>query len=281
MLNNKPISRQYIFAVRSIIIALTILFNFSNRSKAQNRTLSGRIISEDLDTLPYVEIYNSDHVFLGKADIGGRFKINISAKTRTLIFSFLGVEATTVKLNDNCDTIDVVMMWLGTYDFISPRKVDRLRLKRFQNIPNIHLQAYRKGLFLTPTACYWEDFRPDKPALDSIGVVMTRVYKQNKMDFKKLNPGDTVKIRFSGVYRYDGTDTTTLFPYAVSKNNFKYKYAVKARVISKNTRKRGYNLMLKIISCELGDHPAVYRDTIMQVGQVFNYNMKYCDVMLE
>jgi hypothetical protein len=44
------------------------------------------------------------------------------------------------------------------YDFMSARKIDRLRRKRFEKLPVIHQQAYEKGFFKTKTPCYNQAF---------------------------------------------------------------------------------------------------------------------------
>ena len=52
-------------------------------------------------------------------------------------------------------------MKLATYDFISLKKVDKLRMKRFKKLPEFHLTAYKKGIFTTEQACYEQPFMPE------------------------------------------------------------------------------------------------------------------------
>jgi predicted peroxiredoxin len=49
-------------------------------------------------------------------------------------------------------------MYLCSYDFISPKKAGRLRLKRFKKLPELHRNAYNQGVFLTRIACYEQKF---------------------------------------------------------------------------------------------------------------------------
>lgn len=98
----------------------------------------------------------------------GRFTIEVPQNTDMLSFSFVGMEWTFIRLNKSCDILEVVMMYDVIYDFITHRKIDRLRLKRFTKLPEIHQLAYEKGIFLTKSQCYEQDFFPNKPRLDEI-----------------------------------------------------------------------------------------------------------------
>jgi|SRR5690554_805615 len=142
-------------------ISLTIIFLISavtGNLFCQTRTISGRILSEDLEELPVVGIHQIDTTLIGKTDINGHFSIEIPSDTDSLILTFIGFEWTTIKLQANCDTLEVVMMYDVIYDFISARKIDRLRKKRFEKLPVIHQQAYEKGLFKTESPCYTQVF---------------------------------------------------------------------------------------------------------------------------
>ena len=41
-----------------------------------------------------------------------------------------------------------------TYDFITLKKVDRLRMRIFKKLPKLHKEAFEKGIFKTDKACY-------------------------------------------------------------------------------------------------------------------------------
>ena len=128
------------------ILILIILF-IDLGLNGQTRIITGRVVSEDLEALPYVNIKNSEKLLLAKTDLEGRFKISIQQETDKLIFSWIGMELAEIKLHDKCDTVEVVMMYDGTYDFMTLRKVDRLRKKKFDNLPSLHSDAVKNGLF--------------------------------------------------------------------------------------------------------------------------------------
>ena len=50
------------------------------------------------------------------------------------------------------------MMLSGTYDFMTLKKVDRLRMKRFKKLPKLHKEAFAKRIFKTDKACYSQEF---------------------------------------------------------------------------------------------------------------------------
>jgi len=275
--------------MRATIILIAILFFVSNCVTAQIRTIYGHVIYDgDLGPIPGVWIQNKDKVLLGKTGMDGRFKIDMPQNTQTLLLSFIGFERAKIKLKNDCDTIEIVMMESGTYDFISSRKVDRLRLKRFNKLPELHLQAYKKGLFMKESACYTRQFEPEKPQLDSIGNEMSKREKQIKLTFEKLNVGDTVKIPFSdwGGYRADGTDRTTLSYYSIFADMKHYNCVITAIILSKDRHKRGYhkrgyNIVCQVVNCGNCKDPSVFRDKVMKPGEVFDYNMRYFKILDE
>ncbi len=158
------------------IILLLILYFFNQNVFCQDRTIQGCVISEDLKVLSGVYIFNIDTVLIGRTDIDGRFKIDISNKTNKLLLRKLGLEWTTIELQNNCDTVNIIMMYFIRYDLaydFSLRKANRLRLKRFKKIPKLHSQAFYKGLFNKKTICYSREFEPIKPEL-------SKFYKKRK-----------------------------------------------------------------------------------------------------
>ena len=48
----------------------------------------------------------------------------------------------------------------STYDFITFKKEDKLRMKRFKKLPKLHKEAFAKGIFKTDKACYTQEFMP-------------------------------------------------------------------------------------------------------------------------
>lgn len=127
---------------------------------SQNKTIKGRVISDFFETIPGVLIMINDTVEVGKTDLNGFFQINVPISMKKLLFKFLAFDPTVIELVGKCDVIEVVMMSSGTDDFITLKKADRLRMKRFKKLPELHKEAFEKGIFKTDKACYTQEFIP-------------------------------------------------------------------------------------------------------------------------
>jgi hypothetical protein len=144
------------------LLILFIVLGFSTSSLySQNKTVKGRVIDDNLETLAYVSIVINDTVEVGRTDLNGFFQIDIPVSKKKIVFMFLGLEPAIIEFVDKYDEVEVVMMLSGTYDFITLKKVDRLRMKRFKKLPELHKEAFEKDLFKTDRACYTREFIPD------------------------------------------------------------------------------------------------------------------------
>lgn len=160
-----------------IVVMLTIATLLCGINlNAQTRTLIGRVIAEDFDPLPVLEIKSVTNVILGKTDMKGRFKIIIPQDIDRLSFTYLGMESTEIKLMKDCDTIELIMMYDAIYDFITLRKVDRLRKKRFDKLSSLHEDAVKNGLFENSLICYQREFKKYNPP-KSISDSLSKEYK--------------------------------------------------------------------------------------------------------
>lgn len=127
---------------------------------SQNKAIKGRVISDDLEIVPLASIMINDSVEVGRTDLNGFFQIDIPASMEKILFRDIGFEQVTIEFVDKCDEVEVVMMLSSTYDFITLKKADRLRMKRFKMLPELHKEAFEKGLFKTDKPCYTQKFIP-------------------------------------------------------------------------------------------------------------------------
>ncbi|UGS22718.1 hypothetical protein [Flavobacterium channae] len=141
------------------IVITMVLFLFSFFINGQTRSVNGKVISEDLEPLAGVQIRNSDNELLGETDFDGQFKIIISGKNDTLCLDFIGMEFTEIKLKEDCNNVEIIMMYYVIYDFISSKKIDRLRKKRYKKLNEKHLFATDKGIFQYKHSCYIRNFK--------------------------------------------------------------------------------------------------------------------------
>ena len=140
--------------IQLIVFSVSICGVFS-----QDKTVKGRVIDDNMETLPYVPIVINDTVEVGRTDLDGFFQIEIPATVKRISFKYVGVDPTTIELEEKCDKIEVVMMLTGTNDFMTLKRAERKRKKRYKELPEIHRQAFENGIFETENPCYCREFQ--------------------------------------------------------------------------------------------------------------------------
>lgn len=143
------------------LVIIFIVLSVSNCSLySQNKTIKGRVITDQFETMSFVSIMINDTVEVGRTDLNSFFQIDIPVSVNKILFRSVGLEPAIIELADTCNEVEVVMMLSSTYDFKTPKKVDRLRKKRFKKLPELHKKAFEKGIFKTDNACYTQEFIP-------------------------------------------------------------------------------------------------------------------------
>lgn len=151
---------QILYEMKKLLIIFIVFIVSRGSLYAQNRNIKGNVITEQFETISFVSIMINDTVEVGRTDLNGCFQIDIPVFEKKIVFMFLGLEPAMIELADTCDEVEVIMMLSGTYDFITLKKVDRLLMKRFKKLPELHKEAFEKGLFKTDKACYTQEFIP-------------------------------------------------------------------------------------------------------------------------
>lgn len=149
------------------ILVLTILFSAS-ATLGQTRIITGKTLDDHLYPLGYIEITNLDTTVLATTDPNGNFKVEIPIGTKSLRVIGIRKEWKLINLSPDCNYLEIIVLNAGSYDFMSPRKVDRLRKKYFNTLPQLHMDAYNKGIFKMTTRCYEDIFLPMKEKLKEI-----------------------------------------------------------------------------------------------------------------
>jgi hypothetical protein len=142
--------------LRAIITSMTLLL--VTHVSGQTRTLTGKIIDNEFNPLAQVSIFRADTVLLAKSDKNGNFSITVPTDTKALIVADVGMEWKSLDLLSDCNNLEIILQLAATYDFISPAKVDRLRKKEFDKLPELHQSAFAKGIFKTDKPCYIDKF---------------------------------------------------------------------------------------------------------------------------
>lgn len=258
------------------------LFFFCIFSAFGQRTLNGRVVDEYLESAIGITIFDKDTIEIGKSDLNGYFKIKLPQKTDKLIIAGLGYEWKNIDVPKNCNNLEIVILLSGNYDFMSSNKIDRIRKKRFDQITELHLQAYKKGLFKAEKPCFKQEFEPIKPELDKIAKRSKKLTKENKKNFKLLKVGDTITIPFSRNYKSEGTERTSLNPYSYIVEGKDFDCKIKGIVTKKQKNRKGYFLTYEVIKTNNCRYKSIiYNEKAVKVGEIFEQNMKYFKVIIE
>ena len=142
-------------------IVFLISYFFCLFSVFGQQTLKGKTISQFLESAIGITIFDKDTLKIGQTDLNGNFQIKIPKETDKLIFAGVGYEWATITLTKECKNLEIILFLASTYDFMSPRKVDRLRKKEFEKLTGLHYQAHKNGIFETEKPCVIRDFNPN------------------------------------------------------------------------------------------------------------------------
>jgi len=135
-----------------------ISFFFCIFSVFGQRDIRGKTIDQFLESTIGITIFDKDTIKIGQSDLNGYFQIILPEKTDKLIFAGVGYEWTTITIPKECENLELILFLESTYDFISPRKVDRLRKKEFEKLPELYSQAFQKGIFENEKPCFNRKF---------------------------------------------------------------------------------------------------------------------------
>jgi hypothetical protein len=232
------------------ILVILFLLSLNFDSLYGQRIIKGRILDESIEVLPGAGIYNQDTIKIGETDSEGYFNVTIPDTSKKLVIGFIGYEWVLIKLSNNCDYLEVILISESTYDFMSSRKIDRERKKNFDKLDEFRRLALSKGLFKQDSVCYYRDFVPIKPRLDKIGKWMTQQHRQNVKTFSVLTIGDAIRIPFSPSPNCDGTGRTCLNYYSYIVDEKKYDCIIEGQILAKNRHRGGHNIVLKVLNCD-------------------------------
>jgi len=139
--------------MKNLLLCTFVIFYIQNCFGQDLRLIRGKVLDEDRLALPCVQIFINDTIRIAETDFEGNFELQVNPITRKLDFAYLGCEITPVILKSNCNELEVIMLFSGADCFAKPKKIERIRKKRFQTIPSLYKSAYEKGLFKSLNPC--------------------------------------------------------------------------------------------------------------------------------
>ncbi|WAC12522.1 carboxypeptidase-like regulatory domain-containing protein [Dyadobacter pollutisoli] len=118
------------------------------------RIVTGKVIDEfELMAIPGAKIMSRDNQELATTGLNGEFKTEIPAGTDSLLIGSVGMEWASIRVSANCDRLEIIMMYDGTFDFMTLRLVDKRRYKRFKSLDRKHERAFKIGVFTSASPC--------------------------------------------------------------------------------------------------------------------------------
>ena len=106
----------------------------------------------------YADIIINDSVKIGRTGLDGCFRFEVSLPVNKLTFQSIGYEFADLKITEDCNYIELIMVPDFTYCFMSYRKINKERRKLYKKLPELHQEAYEKGIFQSPEVCYIQEF---------------------------------------------------------------------------------------------------------------------------
>lgn len=141
------------------VITILLVFLSINSLYSQSRVIHGKVIDDlDLEPVIFADIFINDSIKIGRTGMDGCFQFETSLPVEKLTFMNVDMEDATLKLSENCNHIELIMVCWPYRCFMSLRKVNKERRKIYKNLPRRHKEAYEKGIFQSPEVCYIQEF---------------------------------------------------------------------------------------------------------------------------
>jgi hypothetical protein len=121
---------------------------------SQTKTITGRVISDDFEILPQVLLFINDTVIAGQTNLNGYFNVEVPISNKTISFLYIGMVKSTIEVLDECDIIEVIMLIDRFKGSFSNRRYEKWLRNGYKKIPEVHKQAFEKGIFEKENPCY-------------------------------------------------------------------------------------------------------------------------------
>jgi hypothetical protein len=144
---------------------LTILFfiGLTCDLLGQGKILTGKVIGSEFrtkkDNTPYdfwelygAKIFWKDSL-ITTADEKGKFRIEITKEIDSIRIAWIGMYPDKLRIPDNCEYIEVILLPDVIYDFVTVRKKERLRKKDRAILPELYKKAFEQGIFTQEEPC--------------------------------------------------------------------------------------------------------------------------------
>lgn len=145
--------------MKRILFTILTIF-FVNTIYSQVRTYTGTVVDNyDIEPVIGAPIVINDSIAVCMTGMDGSFMFETDIPVKKLSVPwFPSYEKVDLELSEDCYHIEFVLMVYPYYDFMSDRKVNKIRKKEFKKLPKIRRKAYEKGIFQSIDVCYKQEF---------------------------------------------------------------------------------------------------------------------------
>ncbi|QNF33651.1 hypothetical protein HUW51_13305 [Adhaeribacter swui] len=130
----------------------------------QTKLIRGKVINSNFPSenniaehefwkAPNAVVIGNDSIKLGTADQDGIFELEVLANIQTFTIGWIGMYPEEIELTGDCDYFEIILLPDAIYDFVTPRKEERLRKRDRKRLSELYQEAYKRGMFNQEKPC--------------------------------------------------------------------------------------------------------------------------------
>ncbi|MGC3946386.1 MAG: hypothetical protein QM762_18010 [Chryseolinea sp.] len=145
------------------LLIILFLVGLASDLFGQVKLLTGKVIGAEFrtrkDKTPYefwdlhgAKIFWKDSL-ITTTDEKGNFRIELTQEIDSIRVAWIGMYPDKIRIAENCEYIEVILLPDVIYDFVTVGKEERLRKKDRAILPELYKTAYEKGIFKQEEPC--------------------------------------------------------------------------------------------------------------------------------
>jgi hypothetical protein len=116
--------------------------------------ISGKIVDQNLNELPNVIVMTLDSKVLDTTDFHGSFNFQFNPEIKKIKVRGLMYQEEEIELIESCNTLEIVLLEVWIYDFVTVKKAERKRIRdRKKILTKLYSEAYERKIFTNQNEC--------------------------------------------------------------------------------------------------------------------------------
>lgn len=129
-----------------------LLFLVCLSASAQMKTITGRIVSEDLEVLDNATIRTKDSKYTTVADEHGNYSIKVPDATKELVALYIAMETDTIPIIGKCQ-VNIILLNHMIIEYETVEQAKKHYKRRKKDLKPIYKKAYEEGVFKRENPC--------------------------------------------------------------------------------------------------------------------------------